>query len=257
MLFSLGIDCSKAIESEAAAAGGGGGSEKVSRRVIHFLCDECFDQSVFSQLQAVDTFKSQNCTVCCLYCYNPHYSEPPSSEASLLCRFKPSVVSRHVSQETFDLYIKTKEEIDRADAASNAEVQIRRDIAEAAVDRNKRIDMHRKAIEELLLLLCPVEACKAKIDMNFDGCLAVECLTCHNEFCAWCFRVFFTNGHQHTHNDTVQHVRACELNPYQGDVSRGREIIKQHTNQRLEGAFRILLLTCMPCSHTLPQMSAL
>jgi len=40
-------------------------------------------------------------------------------------------------------------EIDRADAASNAEVQIRRDIAEAAVDRNKRIDMHRKAIEEL------------------------------------------------------------------------------------------------------------
>lgn len=105
---------------------------------------------------------------------------------------------------------------------------------ENKMDREARIIRHRKAIEELLQLVCP-HGCGAIIYMDFTGCLAVECLNCKNEFCAWCFELYATAQHGgQTHGRCIAHVKTCPSNPYPGEFRKGAgtEII-DYTDHRV------------------------
>jgi len=154
----------------------------------HYMCKSCFNDQVKSQISPseIGKFIERKTTIVCSYCNDP---------------FNDQTVLKNVDCETFEQFMKIKQDI----AVANAEAQIEKRIN--AAKKQSKIDSHRTHIcENILTMHCG--RCNAAV-FDFDGCFAIECASCKWSICGWCMSGFA---------DAHHHVMKCSHSLCNGSV---------------------------------------
>ncbi|CAE7928257.1 unnamed protein product, partial [Symbiodinium necroappetens] len=201
------------------------------------------------------------CQSCCdpffekegMRCPNGHFlcaprerTEPPSScledeldRRKLAQKCSPAVwtelhetlvdaqVSKQVQKLQHEFDERLQREVDKLMASyGNEDEQIRRQAATFA----------SKARNEALSLTCPNKECQ-QVYVDFEGCMALECGRCRQNFCGYCHKPTATSRGAH------EHVRECEANltengSYYADERIIREAQRRYRIKRLKQFFQ-------------------
>jgi serine/threonine protein kinase len=130
--------------------------------------------------------------------------------------FHAGDLARHLPVEDFQALLKARIDVMNQQKASELEDQFQQRVNEelkrllALDDRGRKVLMHRKHIEEeILLSKCPRPDCRRAF-YDFDGCFAVSCGSCPCKFCGWCL---LDCGDDNAH----PHVASCSEKPPNAD----------------------------------------
>ena len=172
----------------------------------HFTCGSCVSILVQDLLKVENQGKRARlrgevkCFKCPTECNAPGFTERD--------------LARHLSVDDFQAYLKSRLEILEADLKATLEEESRRKVEEevarlkALDERERRVLLARKHIEEdILQPKCPRQSCRRGF-FDFEGCFAISCSSCTCKFCGWCLQ-------DCGDNDAHPHVRQC------AKVSRG------------------------------------
>lgn len=155
----------------------------------HSMCVSCFTTQVRSQISSdsVGKFVLNNAKIVCSYCAIP---------------FDDLQVIRNIDDTTYEAFAKAKEDV----TARKTEEECERRFKETQTQ--SKILQHKTHIcENILTIHC--KRCNAAV-LDFDGCFAVECVTCKANWCAWCLKDCGTDAHEH--------VKHCQHSLCQGSV---------------------------------------
>jgi len=198
----------------------------------HFYCDGCFDKMVNDQAREslADKMKRNGRILCCMDAFKePLYiinRRPDGKEikTKVKCRslpFSDLVVAMHTKPGTFDVYVKSREDlsVEKDQMRRNAEYRddVKRE-AEALIQLNEQQRRIREAkdhiftrilpcvgdvrTKESLCNLCP--QCGTPFQ-HFEACFKITCRHCKRPICAWCINICETP-------DPHTHVRNCRFN---------------------------------------------
>ncbi len=114
--------------------------------------------------------------------------------------------------DDFQAYLKGKVEVLQADLLAKIEEESKKQVEEevarlkALDERERRVLLARKHIEEeVMLLKCPRQSCRRAF-YGFDDCFAVACIWCTCKICAWCLK-------DCGDDDAHEHVLECAKVP--------------------------------------------
>eukprot|EP00439_Symbiodinium_sp_Y106_P076235 s87_g15.t1 len=136
-------------------------------------------------------------------------------------------VSKQVQKLQHEFDERLQREVDKLMASyGNEDEQIRLKAATFA----------SKARNEALSLTCPNKECQ-QVYVDFEGCMALECGICRQNFCGYCHKPTTTSRGAH------EHVRECEANltengSYYADERIIREAQRRYRIKRLKQFFQ-------------------
>ena len=212
----------------------------------HFHCGSCVSMLVQDLLKVENQGKRARlrgevkCFKCPTECNAPGFTERD--------------LARHLSVDDFQAYLKCRLEILEADLKATLEEESRRQVEEqvarlkALDERERRVLLARKHIEEEILQpKCPRQSCRRGF-LDFEGCFAISCSACTCKFCGWCLQ-------DCGDHDAHPHVRQCAKVPRGVDAlfpqmptvreafekthkERCRERIKRYIDNELEPDIR-------------------
>ena len=152
----------------------------------HFHCGSCVSILVQDLLKVENQGKRARlrgevrCFKCPTECNAPGFTERD--------------LARHLSVDDFQAYLKSRLEILEADLKATLEEESRRQVEEevarlkALDERERRVLLARKHIEEEILQpKCPRQRCRRGF-FDFEGCFAISCSSCPCKFCGWCLQ---------------------------------------------------------------------
>lgn len=164
---------------------------------IHFICTDCFSSYVH-------TLCEESCRLyeSCGYikCPFPGCSSQPWSYEQFVSILSPSAMKMYV-----DVLLRPLQKFDHTE------------------DPKKGLSRKEWDVDQILnalILFCPNTLCHAALDPNPDGCCAMKCMTCGQNFCWLCFSL------QNDGNSCHKHVRFCERNPNPGRVFLNTNIVQ-------------------------------
>jgi hypothetical protein len=170
----------------------------------HFHCGSCVSILVQDLLKVENQGKRARlrgevkCFKCPTECNAPGFTERD--------------LARHLSVDDFQAYLKSRLEILEADLKATLEEESRRQVEEqvarlkALDERERRVLLARKHIEEdILQPKCPRQSCRRGF-FDFEGCFAISCSSCPCKFCGWCLQ-------DCGDHDAHPHVRQCAKVP--------------------------------------------
>ncbi len=189
--------------------------------VHHFFCDACFSgDSLQHQLSASyrPQFAKHNCDLCCQWCL------------PTVNKFSDKDVFNHLDDAATAKYRAARDEVMEVKGYNLAESVFAERMKSLQLDSLnqqttlKRVEKHRAHIAENILTLHCL-SCNAVI-YDFEGCFAIVCGKCEQEFCGWCLQIF---PKKKCHG----HVAFCDKNPHKGEVfATLEEFNKGHAKRR-------------------------
>jgi len=153
-------------------------------------------------------------------------SQLAQREAQVMCFKFPSEcrapgfhagdLARHLPVEDFQALLKARidemKEMKKRKLDDEVQQRVKEELKRlgALDERGRKVLMHRKHIEEEILLpRCPRPDCRRAF-YDFDGCFAVSCGSCPCKFCGWCL---LDCGDDNAH----PHVASCSEKPPNAD----------------------------------------
>ena len=194
----------------------------------HQQCADCFNNALGSILRVNESEKMKfifnGCKVRCQYCLAAGITSP----------YDMQTCARLATQTNYDAYTQLCTQKQVSKIHEDLEVRLLASERELEIAKSQNPDATRLGacvcccivcIDDLMIFTehmivdignecvfprCPNKECKWPL-IDFDGCCAIECLRCGNNYCAWCFTGF---GTPPTASVACHaHVRNCTYNP--------------------------------------------
>eukprot|EP01041_Mallomonas_annulata_P013108 gene13108-27681_t len=190
----------------------------------HFLCHGCFSNQVTHQIGPYSRadFLQRRGKIACAFCFTSYEERD---------------VASFCNGETYTLYRAAYDEILVANVIRQQQQEhqaqldaLRREMERMGGARQEIIARHRlHIVEKILTLHCPRVTCGAAF-LDFDGCFAVRCSTCHFGFCGWCLKDCGRDAHAH--------VKTCRRSMQRGGLNGTQAQFNQIHSERRKGGVR-------------------
>ena len=188
----------------------------------HVLCNECFEGNLKNQIgvEYLKHFKDHNMKIVCEICRVTDKQITMYTDKQVIC---------NVSDEAYDEYRKACFDVIHVKSANETEerlkLQFEQQAAQPAKGYQKKdyVAMHRThIIDNILTLKCP--SCSVAFT-DFEGCFALTCSNCSDNFCGWCLQSCGDSDTCH------KHVLYCDYSKEYGSLFSSLELFNECHNE--------------------------